>query len=263
MNPGRRMKVRHISIFVCISLVIAHPLVAVDSNAARQKELAVILEALRKTPPAPSNPDEPCDENPGWYDPTNRQALKTFVTRYPDTEEAYLAETWLVFAQSFTERSRDMSEIKRLWTERARRLETIVSKTTRPGTAKIAEVERVSALHNAEDYGGFNKQMDEVLGHIKEYEAEKDKQFLSFCKVIETPPSEIEPTLRRMLIIEECHQHHLEKALALAEDLKQKFPQWSNRKGIDGNIHLLKLGKSPYPTREELNNVGRSFFPIR
>jgi hypothetical protein len=254
------MNARHVSILVCISLLIAHPLVAVDSSAARQKELAVILPALQKTPPAPSNPDEPCDENPGWYDPTNRQALKTFVTKYPDTEEAYLAEVWLIFAQSPTEGSRDMSENKRLWTSRAQRLETIISKTTRPGTAKIAKIERASALHRAEDYGGFEKQMDEILGHIKEYEAEKDKQFLSFCTVTDTPLSEIEPTLRRMLIIEECHQHHLEKALALAEDLKRKFPQWSNRKGIDGNIHLLKLSKSPYPTREELNDVGRSFW---
>lgn len=236
---------------------------APNPAASRENELAVILTALQKIPPAPANIDEQGGENPGWYNPTNQQALKLFIIKYPDTEEAYLAEVWLIFAQCAIERSWDMSEMKHLWTEMGQRLEIITSKTTRPGTAKIAKIERAFVLHSAEDYGGFEKQMDEILGHIKEYEVERDKQFLKFCKVIDTRPSEIEPTLRRMRIVEKCHQHHLEEALALAEDLKQEFPQWSNREGIDGNIHLLKLGKSPYPTREELNNEGPSFYPNR
>ena len=251
---------------------------ATDADSVRQRELAAVLTALLKTPPPPTDPDESSIEKPGWYDAANRQALRDFIAKDPDSEEAYLAEVWLVFAQANTEINRpiplsrseradrakvreriisDRLERKLKWADLAEILERIISRTTQPGTAKIARILRTGYLLQANEWAEFQKQADEILAHIKEYKSENDEQFLRFMKVIKTPPSEEEPTLRQMLVISECHQHHLDRALALAKELKQAFPRWRQRE-IDGNIHMLELGRSPFPTWEDMMDRGRS-----
>ena len=246
-------------IFVCLALVSLLGAVgcqAADGANTPKSKLDAILTALLWKPDH-SDPDTSSGENPGWYNPTNREALAGFMIKYPDTEDAYLAEAWLTFAEAATDRSRSISETKRRNAGRADRLKVIVTTTRRPGTAKIARIIRACLLLDVEDHGGLSAQVDDVLANIKDYKSEKDKEFLRFSEVTETPPAEIEPYLRRMLIISECHQHNLDKALALAQELKNKFPGWSKREGTDANIYLLKLGKSPYPTWEEMRDVGR------
>jgi hypothetical protein len=229
---------------------------ASDIPSARRSELESILRVLHWKPDR-SDPDKSSGENPGWYNPTNRESLRRFIAKYPDSEDAYMGQVWLTFAEAATDRSWSISETKRRNADRATHLKQIIATTMRTGTAKAARVIRACLLLDAEDHAGLSEQAREILTNIKDYESEKDEQFLRFSKVTETPPSEIEPYLRRMLIISECHQHHLEKALAMAQDLKMKFPEWSSREGTDGNIELLKSGKSPYPTWEELRNLGR------
>ncbi len=96
---------------------------AADSVGERQRALTTALALFQKAPPEPIDLDTVSSENPGWYNPTNRQALKDFASKYP-----------------------------------------------------------------------------------------------------------------------------------LAEDLKRRFPEWSKSANIDADIHMLKLGRSAYPTWEELGN---------
>lgn len=230
---------------------------ASDSNTSRQRELNTILVALQKLPVESADLDSPSNENPGWYNPTNRQALKIFISKYPQTEEGYQAETWLIFAQATTTRYGDLLNEKQIRAERAESLEKVISETTRLATLKMASLQRAVELHAAEEYNESEKQINEILKHIEDYKSESDPQFLQYVKCTYTPVSELEPTLRRMLIIEDCHQHHFEKALTRAKELKSTFPEWSERKNIDNVIERLERGASPYPTWEELKDIGR------
>lgn len=233
-----------------------------DETSTRRKELRAALSALQWKPPPPADPDYDTTGNPGWYSPKNREALARFISQYPDTEDAYLAEVWLIYAKADTDKSWSISETQRRRAQDAEALKRIIAKTSRPGVAKIARILRACELAAAEDHAALATQAEEILSRIKEYESEKDPEFLRFAEVDGTPPGETEAYLRRSLIISECHQHHFEKALALAEDLQKRFPGWSKRQLIHSDIHMLKLGKSPYPTWEELRNVGRSPRPV-
>ncbi len=207
-----------------------------DPNS-RKVELASALEALQWKPPPPADPDNDTSPNPGWYNRKNRQAVARFIAKYPDTEEAYLAEVWLTFAKADAERNRDIAEWKRQRAEDGEALKRIVMKTASPTTAKIAKILRACVLLDGD-------------------QTETDEQFVQFAKVTETPRSEFEPYLRRMRVISECHQGHLKEALALAEELQAKYPAWSKLELIHSDIHVLKGGESPYPTWEQLRNVG-------
>jgi len=214
---------------------------AAGLDGKRRVELSNILEPLQK----PGILTESIQEDPGWYEATNRQALKDFITKYPESEEAYQAQVWLIFAQANTETSRDPSLKKQIRAERAHQLELIIANATNPGTLKIAKIHRVFDLFEAGNYAASEKQIDEILTHIKEYEEEEDKQYLKFTELMAIPPAELEPELRDMVVIEECYQHHPDKALVWAEELKNKFPTWETQ-SVNNAINLLKQGKSPY-----------------
>lgn len=227
-----------------------------DEKNAPSKELSAVLMALQWKP-KPPDVDAGSSENPGWYNPTNREALSQFIANHPDTEDAYLAEVWLIFAKADIDRTWSMAETRRRRAADAEALKRIIARTTSPGTSKIARILRACELAAAEENTELQNQTNEILSGIKEYEFEKDPQFLRFLEVEGTPLREIEPYLRRALIISECHQHHLEKALLLAQDLQKRFPAWSKRELIHSDIYMLKQGKSPYPTWNELRDVGR------
>src|ERR1017187_4167512 len=131
-----------------------------DPNAARQKELSCIL----KPPQKPGVLTEDYQESPGWYEPTNRQALRNFIAKHSETEEAYQAEIWLMFASAQTERQPIPSEEKRRKAEMAERLKIIYQKTSRSGTEKMAKIERAAILFDEgnEDHAEFEKQADEI-----------------------------------------------------------------------------------------------------
>ena len=125
-------------------------------------------------------------------------------------------------------------------------MEIIISKSVLPGTVKMAKIVRVNELCAAEDYVESEKQIYEILAHVKEYESENDLQFRHYLKAIEESPSDIEPELRDTLVIEACYQNHFKKALTLAEGLKEKFPAWDPQ-SVNGAISMLKRGWTPYP----------------
>lgn len=234
--------------FSILALALASLLVSC-SNAdnptnATEAELKSILSRLQK-PPIET---ESYQEAGGWADVKNLEALTAFISKYPDTEESLLAETWLMYAQQNDKTLvRNTAEAHRQRVERAARLKAIITKTTRPGTAKIAMIQRTGELSGAEDFAELEKQINEIIARIKEFKAEKDKQFSIYLKLNETPVSALEPAMHRELIMMECDQDRLKEALVRAQKLQQDFPGWSRRENIQNAINLLQRGKSPYP----------------
>lgn len=252
------MKKNRLNLLCMILFLGATLTLGADDPKPRKAELAAALAPLQWQPPPPADMDHDTSPNPGWYNPRNREALAKFVAKYPDTEEAYLAEVWLIFAKADAERSRDISDLKRRRAEDGQALKRVIMKTATPGTAKIAKILRASVLLDADERAELKVQVDEILSTMHEYETETDEQFLRFVKLTERPASEFEPYLRRMRVISACHQGHLKEALVLAEELQAKYPAWSKRELIHSDISMLKLGKSPYPTWEQLKKAGPS-----
>ena len=231
------MKARIIAALLMI-IAVGQP----DIYVARQRQLENILAPLLQ----PGAMSESYQEDPGWYDPADRQALKNFIAENSDTEEAREAQVWLIFAQANTESARFSWEKKRLRSERAKKLREIVSKTTRPGTARMASLLRVYELFEAEEWVECEKQVQEIVAHIQEYQCDSNKQFRRLLTLMEMRRSEIEPEVRIMLAIGEIHRRDLGAALAQAEELKKDFPIWSRRERMDGAISMLKRGESPW-----------------
>lgn len=234
--------------FSILPLALASLLVSCSNadnpSSAIEAELQSILSRLQK-PPIET---ESYQEAGGWADVKNIETLTAFISKYPDTEESLLAETWLIFAQqNDANLIRDTAEAQRRRVERAARLKAIIAQTTKPGTAKIAMIQRTGELSGAEDFAELEKQIKEIIARINEFKAEKDKQFSIYLKLNETPVSALEPSMHHSLIIMECHQDRLKEALARAQKLQQDFPGWSRRENIQGVIGRLQSGKSPYP----------------
>lgn len=246
---------RRLAFLSLILLPVATLLWGADSKS-RQAELAPLLKALQWKPPPPRNPDYDTSPNPGWFNPKNRDALASFIEKYPNSEEAYLAEAWLIFAGGGAGRSPDIPEWKRQRATDAQALTRIITNATSQGTAKIAKLVKSAMLLDADMHEELKILVDDILSNIREYETEQDLQFKKFLEVTETPPSEIEPYLRQKRVISECHQGNLTGALVLAEELQAKYPDWSKRELIHSAIYSLKHSRSPYPTWEELKKAG-------
>jgi len=122
--------------------------------------------------------------------------------------------------------------------------------------AKLEWAFRLFAEDN-EDHTGFEKQADEILSHIKEYESEKDKEFLRYLKVVEMRPLEIEPNLRLLMVYEECYDHCLDRALELARELKQKYPAWEPR-SVNSEIEMIELYKRGWTLENSSRNLSKN-----
>src|SRR5258708_10211887 len=109
---------------ICLSLLLFAGCDENSPDTARKKELAVILKSF----PKPAIETDDYQENAGWYNSTNRLMLKNFIAKYPETEETYQAEVWLIFGQ-VNDYIRTWPEQKLLRGKRAQELETIISKS--------------------------------------------------------------------------------------------------------------------------------------
>ena len=59
--------------------------------------------------------------------------------------------------------------------------------------------------------------------------------------------ADLEPEIRIAFVIQACYQSDLKRALRLAEKLRRDFPEWGARRGLNGNISMLRTGRTPYP----------------
>jgi len=229
-----------------------------DSGRARQNELTGILTPLLKPAAQPFWSDD-YEEPSGWYSPTNRQALRKFIAKYPGTEEAYQAEIWLAFASAGTERCPVAADEKRRTAGLTERLKIISQRTARSETAKTAKLERAFLLFAEDDanHTGFETQAGEILSQIKAYESETGKDFLRYLALAEMRPSEIEPNLRLLGVCEQCYDHHLDQALELALELKQKYPNWEPR-SVNGEIEMIELYKRGWTLENPSRSLARN-----
>jgi len=253
-----RQKMRTVPVLIlACALLIQGCEKAADPSATRQKELAGILKPLLK-PEVYSFWEDEIKTPPGWYEPTNRQTLKLFITKYPETEESYQAEVWLAFASAYSERRPVLSEEKRRVAELTERLKIISLKTSEPGTKKMAELERASRLFQDEpgDHTEFYRQVDGILGHIREFESEKGAPFRRYLKLVEMRLSDIEPTLRLLVVNEKGYDHQMDKAIELAKELKRKFPAWDPQ-SVNGMIEMLELYKRGWTPSSSLRDLSQ------
>lgn len=141
----------------------------------------------------------------------------------------------------------------------AERLKTISQKTSCPGTEKMAELERAFVLYQdcPGDHATFYRQVNEILARIQDFQSEKSKPFRLYLQATEMGPSEIEPTLRFLVVSEKCYDHQQSEALALAKELKQKYPNWESQ-SVNSEIEMIELYQSgwtsPWSHRELSQN---------
>jgi hypothetical protein len=251
------MKAAFILIFVCAWLIQGRKK-AVDPVATRQEELASILKPLL-TPEAYPFWDDEAETGPGWYKATNRQTLKLFIAKYPETEESYQASIWLAFASAYTEKCPIPSKEKRRVTDLTDRLKMVIQRTSQHGTERMAKLELAFRLYGEEpeDHTDFYGQVNDILNHINEFESEKDAAFRRYLKVRETRPSEIEPTLRLLVVNEKCCDHQLDNALSLAKELKQKFPNWEQQ-SVNGAIEMMELYKRGWTPSNSIRHLSEN-----
>lgn len=251
------MKTLIVKTIICLTLLMLLQVSAAEQSAARSKELTAILRILLKPNlDSRSSADNSDLGVSGWHDSTNHIALQQFISKHSNTEEAFQAEVWLSFARVFAtnsgtpiDRRRERRSIR---IENAAKLESVLVKSTQPETTKMARIQLAIDLFQAGEYDRFDKQANEILARINDYESEKGSQFLLYSKTIQMKPSEIEPNLLAMKVARECYRDNLAAALALAETLRAKFPKWSEQESTDAKIRMLKKGKSPYPKRANL-----------
>lgn len=216
---------------------------AADSEAQRRAELSRVISALQR----PGSEAEAYLENPGWHDSTNQAALLNLSTNSPGTDEGDIARIWLsVLNAEKISRPSEREQHKRSLTTDAGDLQSIITRSTNASIVRLAKFCRTEVLFPLEGWPSFEASVNEIVSQIDQYRSETNEQFLVLLKADRMTPSDIEPALLSQLMIKDCFLGHLDAALSQATSLKAKFPEWSKRQGIDGNIELLKQGKSPY-----------------
>lgn len=242
-NPGTKFAA--IFILAC-TLLIQGCAKSSGPEAARQSELAIVLKPFLKSTEVGWGED--VEVIHGWTNPNNQQALKIFMAKYPETEEAYEAELWLSFAAA--PRFSQTFQEKRQASKMAERLKTISQKTSCPGTEKMAELERAFLLYHdwPGDHADFYQQVNNILTRIQDFKSENSGPFRRYLQAVEIKPSEIEPSLRLLVINEKCYDHMQTQALALAKELKQKYLNWESQ-SVNSEIEMIELCQSGWTPR--------------
>jgi hypothetical protein len=224
-------------------------------EATADRELARILKVVET--PAYATEDE--GETAGWCEPANRVALANFITENPGTEAANCAEVWSIFMEEHLERNPSVTEERQRRAKLAERLRVIAQTSTRPGTVKMARLQRAAVLfaEDESDHGAFQEQVAEILNHIKEYETEKDVEYRRYLRFTGVPRPEIEPNFRFLAADEEMYAHQLDRALEMTRVVKDKFPDWK-RQSVDSQIEMIGLYKRGWTPENSVRMASRN-----
>ncbi len=238
------MKMRLVSLSMALAL--AGTLAA--QNAALQtskEELTGILQRLNRQPAEESHMN-----NPGWVDANIQRELRIFAKLNAGTEEALTAEVWLAVGELESAQSERVASRKEKAKAQSATLSALAKRGTNTWHGKVARLARTGALLTASDYDGLQSQVAEILSSVDTYRSEKDEQFQSYLKAMRVESKDLEPNLRRMLVIAACHANKLDEALKHALELKAKFPEWATWQQVDDIIDQLSKGQSPYRQRK-------------
>ncbi len=230
-----------IKTMLCVSLVCCEANAAAGDAAAEQRrsELTAVVRELN----APATPDSFRD-HPGWYNAELRTRLKSLAEKYPNTEEAVTAEMWLATAelevgQTVADRSKRRENMAAL----AAAFSRVTDASPHSWQAKAAGIGKTAALLGAAQWDELRVQVAQVLDSIGEYKNESHPDYLAFLQAYKMNSSDIEPEIRWMQLLATRCEGKTAEAIAIAEDLQAKFPEFSARRKIAGTIELLKSGK--------------------
>jgi len=251
-----KIKAASILVLICGFLIFVGWMTG-GAGTARERELAAVLKPLLKPATYVLWSEEEL-KPAGMYEPKNRQAVKDFVTKYPGTEEAYQAEVWLAMAGKYSETAPYFLAEKQRQTAVAERLRIISRTTSRPGTRKMAELQRAFGFYQDQpgEHAGYYEQADEIISHIEDYTSEKDAAFQRYLQVLEMKPSDIEPTLRLLAAHEKGYDDDLAGGLKMARELERKFPHWETQ-SVGGLIESYELAGRGLAAPDSLHGVSR------
>ena len=235
-----------------ISLALVAALIGTGGIAAQtiaptdaKNELSGILKRLHQKPT-----DESYVNNPGWLDANVQAELKQFAKANAGTEQALTAEVWLAVSEIESAQSeRAASRVKKTAAQ-CITLNGIAKRTPNSWHAKVARLGRAGALLTGGDYEGLQSQVGEIMASVGNYQGEADEQFQAYLKAMHVEAKDLEPNLRRMLVISACNSNKLDDALKHARELQAKFPDWAKWQHLDDIINQLEKGQSPYRPRK-------------
>jgi hypothetical protein len=233
-----------IRMLVCVSLVGGVVKAATKDSATEQRrsDLTAALRELNAQPPQDSY-----QEHPGWHKSEVREKLKGIVTKYPNSEEAITAELWLATVELETGQAASGRAKKgESMLSVASTFERVIKSSPHSWQAKAAHVGRASALFGAKRWDEFRAEAGDILTNTAEYRAESNTGYLEFLRAHKMSGADVEPEFRWMMIVAASCEEKASEAIALAEDLQSKFPEWSAKRKLGGTIELLKSGKKPF-----------------
>jgi hypothetical protein len=231
---------------LCFIIAAANAQAAESSSSAAETELRQVLRVLE----LPQQPNSHI-EHPGWRDPEARTRLKQIVEKYPASEQSLTAQFWLGLIT--------VEEGKPIVTNRAQRAEVmqvaidhfsqVINKSPGSWQAKLAGIWKCVALYGARRWEEFRLETGNILASIPKYRDETNPEYLAILRANRMENSGIEPELRWMLIVAAACEDKTAEAIAVAEELQAKFPDWSKERRVAGTIERLKAGKKAFGCR--------------
>jgi hypothetical protein len=232
-----------VKLLVCVSIFgFAAKATAGDlATEQRKSDLAAVLRELNE----PQHPDSHI-EHPGWCKPEVREKVRSIVEKHPNTEEALTAELWLATAE-LEEGQTVVNRLKRRegLLAVASVFAHVIKSSPDSWQAKAARIGRTGALLAAREWNEVRNQAMEILADISSYNQESNKGYVEFWRTHRATVADAEPEVRRMLLVATTCSGKTTEAIALAEEMQTKFPEWS-RKTLPGIIEVLTSGNSPF-----------------
>jgi hypothetical protein len=235
-----------ISLILCFVLSAAGTQAGEPSTSSATAELQEALRILEQ----PKQPDSHI-EHPGWRDPQAKVRLMQIVEKYPTSDESLTAQFWLGLIT--------VEEGKPIVTNRTQQAEVmqlaihhfnqVINKSPDSWQAKLAGVWKCVALYGARRWEEFRLETGKVLASIPKYRDETNPEYLAILRAHRMESSGIEPELRWMLIVAAACEEKTAEAIAVAEELQAKFPDWSTHRRVAGTIERLKAGKKAFGCR--------------
>lgn len=185
-------------------------------------------------------------QNPGWSNPETRKGLLRIVQKSPGTDEALTAELWLAIIDGEAANSNPSEKDARdTRLTLSRHLAQIRHTHPTSWQAKAARFERALLLYSAKEWSSFRDETSGILSNIESLATESSRDFVFYIQQRRLESNEIEPELRFLLVGAAAREGRLDEAITQAEELQEKFPDWSNRRKVAGEISLFKQGINP------------------
>ena len=96
------------------------------------------------------------------------------------------------------------------------------------------------------DWKGFDEGMEGVLKGVGAFVQESNADFKAFFEARGQALKDLEPEVNFSRVIGYSLRGDLQRAIVVAKEIQKRFPEWSQRTGVDGTISQLEEGRSPF-----------------